>query len=139
MIQTFKQKNALDILRSKMDAALKLVAEELGLSELKVGHISYSEFACTVKVEAKAAASDKSIEEERKLNEDKSRMLGFNKNIVGQVFIANGKQFTVARIDLKKRLYPVIAKGTDGKMYKFKEERLRFEDKEIVNRFSIVN
>ena len=133
MIQSFKQKGDFDILRKEMDAALQTVADKLGLASLKTGRISYTEFACTVKVEAKTVSSEKSIEAEQKLSQQCSEVLGFNKNIVGEVFSANGKDFTVTRIDLKKRLYPVIASGPDGKSYKFKEDKLRFKNKEIVN------
>lgn len=135
MITKF-DKEALKLLRIDIEAALAPIRDKYGLTDLHLGNISYNEYSFRGKIEG-AVKSQKSEEENNIHNLHLSQLLGFNKNIVGEKFSNMGRTFTVTRIDLKKRKFPIIALGDDGRSYKF-QDRVKFDNPDIKNNWTAI-
>jgi hypothetical protein len=51
------------------------------------------------------------------VNDNTSKMLGFDSNVIGRFTVVNGKTFTITDIKTRNRTYPIIAEF-EGKSYK---------------------
>jgi hypothetical protein len=126
-------KPTLQLLRQEIQQGLDAVKHKYGMAELKLGNISYREFSFTSKVEAKLS-NEMSAKASEGTNLLHSQMLGFDRNIVGEIVLAKGMEFIVTSIDLKKPKYPIIAVGPDQRSYKF-QRTITFKNTEIKNNY----
>lgn len=122
-------KDICKLMRNDIQKALDEVAQKYGLQGIQMGNITLNSYEFRTTVVAKVNPTLN--EELQRVNTLLSENLGYNKNIVGEAFTANGgRHFTVTSIDLKKPKYPIIVEETGtGNGFKFGNERkLNFED-----------
>lgn len=99
----------------------KAAADALRSSGLEVeidGTVKFDEATCTVKVKAFLA------DERDSVNEDDSKLLGFDRNIVGESFLSRTTVFTITGINMNRPKYPISASNARGTAYKFKVEQV---------------
>lgn len=121
-------KNNLNLLRVEIEKAIAPIKEKYGVA-IKLGGFKYDDFHFHSKMEVdikNQASAAKDLEQYATM----STLLGFNKNIAGEVIAVNGKEFTVTKIDLGKPKFPIIATGDDGRSFKFTKD-VRFKNPEI--------
>lgn len=122
----------MDDLRNDFEEIFVAMEKAYGM-KLKMGTFSYNATEFNVRLtgtlvnkEAKKIAATN--------NERYSTMLGFNKNIVGELATSKYGRLRVKVIELavNRPKYPIIGERLDnGKRYKFTEEQLTFDNKTI--------
>ncbi len=103
----------------RLEALLKPLAEELGVS-LTLGKCSFRPTNGRFQVKLSVLDLDgKAITEE--MEEFKSYALhyGFSPEDLGKTFVFQRRSFKICGLKPKNRLYPILAKSSDGKGYKF--------------------
>lgn len=131
-IAAFDPKN-LAQLREAITAALKPIAEQYGLKSIGIGNITWdaTKFSTSITALTEVDVNNPAVLAKVKMH---SAVIGFNMNIVDEVFVNGGRKFKVTSIDLKKPKFPIIAENLeDGKSYKFKPSLgMKFVNTEIV-------
>ena len=112
---------SLDAFRKDVDDALKAVAKKRGMKSLKCGHITYSTFSCTIKVEA-VIGSTKATKSQSARLATLCDMYGLPSDAIGKKFTRNGMEHTIVTIKTANRRYPVITQVTGGSSYKLSTE-----------------
>lgn len=108
-------------LSSEAVAELKEFAEKHGLEVSEAG-ASFGMTDCILKIRlAEKNGSPKTDENNLIL----SKMLGFEKNIVGEKFIHKASEHKITRIDIKKIKYPIITQNQNGTSYKWDTDTVR--------------
>lgn len=127
------QKNSVQFTRqtiheisTDINEALKIIAEKYGMAKMSLGSISFDSTsfsgrltAFSGRLTADATTPDKDPKQEIYL-----RLFGLPEDLIGKHLVIQGINFEIARIDPKKRIYPVIADKLDssgnktGKQYK---------------------
>lgn len=127
------QKSDLKEIRISINEALAEVVIKFDLSELSIGNIGFSNFEFSCKLTGKLQ-NEESVKIDEFINTQDSNLLGFNKNIVGEMFTANGKIFVIRKLDLGRPKFPIIAEGPDKKLYKFQDRIKGFISPDVINR-----
>jgi hypothetical protein len=129
-IKSFDKANLADV-RKAIDEALEKVAQQFGLESVKMLNIKFSggEFRSTI--EAKVKAENNPAVQERQVMI--SRIIGYNKNIIGQTFNRDGKTFKVVDIETNRPKFPIVcADVKTGEQFKFtNHSRLPIADESI--------
>ncbi len=123
-ITTF-DKGVLSRLGDEIEAAVQAVAQKHGIS-IKRGRGKYDRQACSLTLEISTIAADGTVQS-REAAEFKryASLFGFRPEDLGRSFKSNGKTFTIAGVNPKGRVRPVLATGDDGKTYTFRPEDVR--------------
>lgn len=133
-ITEFK-KQELQLLRIAINEALKPVMQQYGLATLQLGSCGYTEFTCHWKLQTSIKNEISAVADEEQ-NERYSLMLGFDVNIVGkEIYGVNHDKFTITKIEPNRPKYPIVAKGSNGSLYKF-TNKVRFVDETIKSRYA---
>jgi hypothetical protein len=124
-------KPVLQELRKRINDALAEIATEYGLDHLRVGNSSYNDLDFSFKLTG--AVKSEGNELATANNETTSRMLGYNKNVVGIEFDYNGYKWVITGFNLRKAKHPFkVKRVTDNKMFEFPNMmRLPFVDQSI--------
>jgi uncharacterized Zn finger protein len=109
MITTAK----INSVQAKIKAAIAQIAREENV-DISFGSCRYdsAKYNTTMTVKTKVIT-----ERVITVNENTSKMLGFDGNVIGKVTRVNGKNFMITDIKTRNRTYPIIAE-CDGKSYK---------------------
>jgi hypothetical protein len=120
---TLLDKDALEVLRSEIEEALKSIATKNGLKELRIGTIRYTpdllSFNGQVICKIDASGNPEAKKAQDDTNEQYSKMIGFNKNIVGEKFKNRGRDFEITEINPGRSKYPITATDSEGNRYRF--------------------
>lgn len=112
-------KTTLPELRKALDEALAKIAAEFGLDQLKLGNMTYTPGGATFgsKLEGKVKAETNAALMEENLRN--SEVLGYEANIVGEIFTLKGERFKVTGIDLNRTKMPITAQSlSDNRLVK---------------------
>lgn len=116
-------RNEVKQIREEMNEALKTVAEKHNMI-LNVGNISYNDAEVNIKVNFKNL--EKKEEYDDKLFKQYAEMFGLKPEDQGKSFTSfSGITMTISHLDLKKRKYPIICNGSDGRSYKLSQEQVQ--------------
>ena len=99
--------------QAKIKAAIAQIAREENV-DIAFGTCRYdsAKYSTTMTVKTKVIT-----ERVITVNDNTSKMLGFDGNVIGRVTRVNGKTFTITDIKTRNRTYPIIAE-CEGKSYK---------------------
>ena len=112
-------KPTVQYIRKRLKAALKPLAEELGVV-IDLGHCTFQTSNCRLQLKVAVLASNgKAITEEADSFRCSAKRFGFEPADLGKEFIFQGKPYAICGFKLKSRKYPVIARSGNGKDYKF--------------------
>ena len=94
--------------QAKIKAAIAQIAREENV-DITFGSCRYdsAKYNTTMTVKTKVIT----------VNDNTSKMLGFDGNVIGRFTIVNGKTFTITDIKTRNRTYPIIAEF-EGRSYK---------------------
>ena len=103
--------------RTEIEQVLQGIAEKHNIN-IKAGNISYStnDFKLTLEVTQKEVNG--LSYEQAEFNKD-CMLYGFKPEDYKKEFSMNGKTFTITGFNHKAHKMPILAKGNDGKGYKF--------------------
>jgi hypothetical protein len=119
----FKGKAQFDMFRMEVEQALQEVAKKYDIN-IKSGKIKYNENSLEMDLKAsKKEVNGKSFDQSE--FEKVAFMYGFKPEDFGRQFNMSGKTFTLYGFKSSARTMPVLAKGNDGKNYKFGTEVAR--------------
>lgn len=130
-------KTNLPLVRKAMEEALSKVTEQFGLGSIKLGNVSYDPDGGTFRTPLTATVKPEFNQTAKRLNEEGSRMLGYDRNIVGEQFTNAGNTFEITGIDMKRPKYPVNAKNTAtdqsfkfsaAKKFNFKNAEIKYDE-----------
>jgi len=109
--------------RTDFAEAVKDLEEKYGFV-IKLGNISYGEtsFRSKLEVTLDSVSPTQKYEETFK---SLYKLYGLEESYLGRVFKSNGINLTFVGIDSKKRNYPCICSGSNGKQYKMSTEQLK--------------
>jgi restriction endonuclease S subunit len=99
--------------QAKIKAAIAQIAREENV-DISFGSCRYdsAKYNTTMTVKTKVIT-----ERVITVNDNTSKMLGFDGNVIGRFTVVNGKTFTITDIKTRNRTYPIIAEF-EGKSYK---------------------
>lgn len=120
MAITTMDRAAIREIDAKMREALEAVAAELGL-ELEVGGGSFDPGVGTFKPKVTFKLATAGLNEWARW----APLLGLEVSDLGREFESRGRTFTIVGVAPRSTKYPVLAKGTDGRTYKFTEAGVR--------------
>lgn len=106
----------LKTMRGEMQFQLDKIANSYGIS-LKLKNIIYYDYTFSSKVEGKILKN--SAEIEKKEFAKLAHKYGLKPEDYNTTFRSGAKTFTIYAIKTRNRKYPILAKGSDGKGYKF--------------------
>ena len=109
MITTAK----INSVQAKIKAAIAQIAREENV-DISFGSCRYDSAKYNTTMTVKTKVITESVVS---VNENTSKMLGFDVNVIGKVTRVNGKNFMITDIKTRNRTYPIIAE-CDGKSYK---------------------
>lgn len=92
--------------------------------KIQLGNVSYDteHFTSKLNVSLSNANPNKKYEETFK---SLHKLYGLDESYLGKVFESNGISLTFIGLDSKKRNYPCICKGSNGKQYKLSPAQLK--------------
>ena len=106
-------------IRKRLAAVFQPLAEELGVV-INVGNCTFGENNCRFQLNVALLDSDgKAITEEADCFRSNAKLFGFEPDDLGSKFTFRGQSYSVCGLKPKSSKYPVIAKGGNGKSYKF--------------------
>jgi len=106
-------------IRKHLDAALKPLAEKLGVA-IDLGQCTFEVSNCRFQLKiAVRDSSGKAITEEAESFKHNAKLFGLEPADLGKEFNFQGQPYTVCGLRTKSRKYPVIARASNGKNYKF--------------------
>ena len=105
-------------LRAEIQEALNVIAKEHDLQEISLGNIRFddSSFKSTVVAKTKPIAG----KENQHVDARNARRLGLPEDIIGSTIIFRGLKYSVIKIDMKKRKYPVSIQKLSGGTTRYK-------------------
>ena len=120
MTTTFDGTN-LPHIRNDINEALATVAAKYGIT-LELGNMRYSEGQFTTKLTATAAETKSDA---ARVNwETHAIRFGLENSMFGKRFSASGKTLEICGIKPRNRKYPVLARSTNGEVYKLSVRQL---------------
>jgi hypothetical protein len=118
-IITKLDKSAVKYIRRRLKAAVKPLAEELGI-EIVIGNCTFKMSNCRFVLKVAVLDSDgKPVTEESESFISNAKLFGFEPADLGKEFIFQGQSYTICGFKPKSRKYPLIARSNNGKDYKF--------------------
>jgi len=106
-------------IRKRMEAAVKPLAEELGVV-IDLANCTFKTNNCRFQLKVAVLNSDgEAITEEVDSFRSNAKLFGFEPSDLGREFIFQGQPYTICGFKPKSRKYPVIARSGNGKDYKF--------------------
>lgn len=109
----------LRLMRPEIEAALKVLEAQYGIS-IKLGNAKFTSENVTFKFEMAVVGSNGAAEtSERTAFRSYCFMYGFKEEQLGQSFKVGRDTYTVAGLNPKAKSMPVLAKRSDGRMFKF--------------------
>jgi|AntRauTorcE11897_2_1112592.scaffolds.fasta_scaffold01266_4 hypothetical protein len=112
-------KTKISKVQRQIKSAIRKIEQENSV-QISFGTARYNDIdyksTMTVKTTEKSAKTIKVTNSE---NTSLSKLFGFDKNIVGETFRSNGKEFKITEFKTRNRKYPIIATTLDGRGYKF--------------------
>ena len=116
MIKEFNKKTIVEV-KDIFEKYMKQLEKETGI-KISLERISFNSYSFSSKIKAEIPSTD-GISNDQKRWEFVAFMYGFKKDDYGKSFTANGRTFTLYKLDGSRKKYPVICKcGT--KQFKFK-------------------
>jgi hypothetical protein len=118
-ISAFTKQN-LPVIREAINAALKGVADQFGLDAFELGTMGFDRQGTNFRVQlsghVKAEFSPALIAKQ----ENDSKVLGYDRNIVGLTFTVKGEKFKVVGFNFNRPKMPIeCVKVSDNRPYKF--------------------
>jgi len=110
--------------RAEFKDAVKELEEKHGIV-INLGSISYDSSHFTSKLEVRLdsiSPNQKYIDTFNLLH----KMYGLDEDMLNKSFMANGTTLKFVGLDSKKRNYPCICEGSNGKSYKMSTDQLKF-------------
>jgi hypothetical protein len=110
--------------RAEFKDAVKELEEKHGIV-INLGSISYDSSHFTSKLEVRldsVSPNQKYIDTFKLLY----KMYGLDEDMLNKSFMANGTTLKFVGLDSKKRNYPCICEGSNGKSYKMSTDQLQF-------------
>jgi hypothetical protein len=133
-LKEFFTKLDCQILRESINRALLDVAKQNGVT-LKVGNMKYSSTNINIAVEAILLSDNGENLNDKRTFEELAELYGLKVSDYGKKFSTVNGEYTLVRIDSKKRNYPIIAKNKAGTTYKFSSEAvIKALQKELTNK-----
>ena len=106
-------------IREEVNVLLKPLEEKFGV-KMELGRATYSHNNFTFKLEgSRLDESGSAVTKEAEAFKMLAKMHGLEADDLGKTFKAQGKEFTITGLSTKSSKFPIIAKGSDGKSYKF--------------------
>ena len=108
------------LLRTKIAEVLEPLGKELGLKMSVVGNASFSNSNVTFKVEV-AEVNEDGEAQTRAVEEFKAYavLYGLQEDMFGKTFTIGSNIYKICGLKAKAHKYPVLAKRSDGKVFKF--------------------
>jgi len=121
------------VLRVAIQEALDKIAEEYGLESIELGNVgvdrhgTYFQGPIVAKVKAELSPAAQAA------NLNSSKMLGYDRNIVGEEFVQHGIRYKVRGFNFKRPKYPIeaVRLHDDAGMKFGAKHPLPFENKSI--------
>lgn len=116
--------------RQDFKDAVKELEEKHGIV-IHLGNISYNTNSFTSKIEVRldsVSPNQKYIDTFKLLY----KMYGLDEDMLNKSFMANGTSLKFVGLDSKKRNYPCICEGNNGKSYKLSVEQLKLHLNQLV-------
>jgi hypothetical protein len=118
-------RDAMLALRADLDAAVRQVGERHGL-KIQTGRATFSAECATFKVEVATIGQSGTVQtKEASAFKQLAQAYGLKAEHLGASFDQGGKTYTITGLKTKAHAYPILAKGQDGKTYKFPVEMVR--------------
>jgi hypothetical protein len=116
--------------RTDFAEAVKDLEEKYGVN-ISIGNISYTEtsFHSKLEVTLDSVSPFKKYEDTFNILH---QLYGLDKSTLGTTFKSNGITMKFVGLDSKKRNYPCICTGSNGKRYKMSTEQLKLHLKQTV-------
>lgn len=116
-------------LRKDLDSILEVIADQHNIS-ISLGNFRYDSDIARIKITCNCPDSDGEIVEP--MEKEYKLISAFNKKMkkFGDTFVCQGKTFTIVGWKQRRPKYPLIARGENGKLYKF-EASASYVDKSI--------
>jgi len=106
-------------IRKRMEAAVKPLAEELGVV-IDLANCTFKTNNCRFQLKVAVLNSDgEAMTEEIDSFRSNAKLFGLDPDDLGREFIYRGQSYTICGFKPKSRKYPVIARSGNGKDYKF--------------------
>jgi hypothetical protein len=111
-------------MRPVIEAALKSVEERFGV-KVKVGNASFTPNNVVFKVEFAELVDGKAVTKEIEDFKRNAVFFGLQPDDMGKTFLFRNDAYTVCGLAPKSRKAPVLARRTDGKVFKFPVAEVR--------------
>ena len=112
-------------IREEVNALLKPLEEKFSV-KMELGRATYSHNNFTFKLEGSRIGDDGSVvTKEAEAFKMLAKMYGLEAEDLGKTFKTQGKEFTITGLSTKSNKFPIQAKGSDGKSYKFPAESVK--------------
>lgn len=123
-IKSFDRTNV-RLLSQEIEATLKTLAEKYGIT-LKTGRGTFRSDNFTLKLEAAVIGDNgQAVTKEVSEFQNYAALLGLQPDDLGKPFTLRGQTYIITGAKLSSRKYPVLAKNTNGKVYKFTAEDVK--------------
>ena len=112
-------KPTVQYIRKRLEAALEPLAKELGVA-VDLGSCTFQASNC--RFQLKVAVLDpngKAMTEKADSFRRSAKLYGFESSDLGREFVCQGQIYTICGLRPKSRKYPVVARSSNGKDYKF--------------------
>jgi hypothetical protein len=120
------EKQAVKDLREKIQKVLNDAKIEGFV--LKVGNATYGETSAMFKLEASKIGDNDEVQDRSAENFKRMALLyGLNPEDLGKTFTTAQQTYTIVGLNPKSRKFPVIAKRSDGKTFKFPIDVIRLK------------
>lgn len=112
-------------IRDEVNALLKPIGEKYAV-KMELGRATYSQNNFTFKLEGSRIGEDgTAATKEAEAFKILAKMFGLEPDDLGKTFRSQGKEFTITGLSPKSSKFPIHAKGSDGKNYKFPAETVK--------------
>ena len=118
--------------RADFAQAVKDLEQKYGF-KIDLGNIKYDSehFSSKLEVTLSSVNPNKKYEE---AFESLHKLYGLEESYLGKVFKSNGINLTFIGLDNKKRNYPCICNGSNGKQYKLSIDQLKLHLNQVLTR-----
>jgi hypothetical protein len=120
-VKSFDRSN-LKILRDDINEALNVVMKKHGLTH-SIGRIGFDDLKFSTKLVVTVGndvSGDKDVANRAEF-ERYCRLFDFKKSDFGRSFVSRGETFTICGLSTRAKKYPILAKNSNGDVYKFNE------------------
>lgn len=108
-------KDKINTIQFKIKQAIANIEKEENV-KITFGNISYNSAYYTSKIKVTSLDDTPEV---KKVFKSECASIGLPQNVIGMKFRKESDIFEITEIKLRNRKYPVIAKNTSGKFYKF--------------------